>query len=135
MRGAFDAVLEHTCMSGLPPSMRGDYRRGIDLTLRRGELLIGVWFIEPALDPGGEGPPYPFSVAELTALFGEGYEVVDDYVPDVAFAGREGRSVRVGKCRSLLNLFTYPLWGGVSSRWLVSYHKTRRQKQLRRVGS
>jgi len=91
MRGAYDVVLEHTCMSALPSSMRADYRRGIDLTLRRGGLLIGVWFIDPALGPGEEGPPYPFSVAELTTLFAVGYEIVDDYVPDVAFGGREGR--------------------------------------------
>jgi SAM-dependent methyltransferase len=96
MRGAFDVVLEHTCMSALPPAMRADYRRGIDLTLRRGGLLIGVWFIDPALDPGEEGPPYPLSVVDLAALFAEGYEIVEDYVPDVAFAGREGRErVRV----------------------------------------
>jgi hypothetical protein len=76
--------------------MRADYRRGVDLTLRRGGLLIGVWYIDPALDPGHEGPPYPLSVADLTALFAEGYEIVDDYVPDVAFGGREGRErVRV----------------------------------------
>jgi SAM-dependent methyltransferase len=93
LRGAYDVVLEHTCMSGLHPTLRADYRRGIDLTLRRGGLLIGVWFINPALDPGNEGPPFPFSVADLTALFAEGYEIVDDYVPDVAFAGREGREL------------------------------------------
>ena len=91
MRGVFDLVLEHTCMSALPPELRASYRRGIDLTLRRGGLLIGVWFINPDRDPGHEGPPYPFSVPELTALFAEGYEIVDDYVPDVAFDGREGR--------------------------------------------
>ena len=96
MRGAFDVVLEHTCMSALPRTLRADYRRGIDLTLRRGGLLMGVWYIDPALDPGYEGPPFPFSVAELTALFAEGYEIVDDYVPGVAFQGREGRErVRV----------------------------------------
>jgi hypothetical protein len=96
MRGAYDVVLEHTCMSALPPALRADYRRGIDLTLRRGGLLIGVWYINPALDPGKEGPPFPFSVTELTALFAEGYEIVDDYVPDVAFPGREDRErVRV----------------------------------------
>jgi SAM-dependent methyltransferase len=91
MRGAFDVVLEHTCMSALPPALRSDYRRGIDLTLRPGGLLIGVWYINPDLDPGQEGPPFPFSVADLTALFAEGYEILEDYVPDVAFAGREGR--------------------------------------------
>jgi SAM-dependent methyltransferase len=96
MRGAYDVVLEHTCMSALPPKLRADYRRGIDLTLRRGGLLIGVWFINPDLDPGEEGPPYPFSVADLTVLFADCYEVVEDYVPDVAFSGREGRErVRV----------------------------------------
>ena len=96
MRSAYDVVLEHTCMSALPPTLRTNYRRGIDLTLRRGGILIGVWFIDPALDPGEVGPPFPFNVADLTALFAEGYEIIDDYVPDVAFAGREGRErVRV----------------------------------------
>lgn len=96
MRGAFDVVLEHTCMCALPPSMRADYRRGIDLALRCGGLLIGVWFINPALDPGEEGPPFPCSVDALTALFAKNYEIVEDYVPDVAFPGREGRErVRV----------------------------------------
>jgi hypothetical protein len=96
MRGAYDVVLEHTCMSALPPALRANYRHGIDLTLRRGGLLIGVRFINPDLDPGNEGPPFPFSVADLTALFADGYEIVDDYVPEVAFAGRDGRErVRV----------------------------------------
>ncbi len=96
MRGAFEIVLEHTCMSGLPPSLRPDYRRGIDLTLRPGGLLIGVWYINPDLDPGNEGPPFPFSVPDLTALFADSYEIVTDYVPELAFAGREGRErVRV----------------------------------------
>jgi SAM-dependent methyltransferase len=96
MRGAFDVVLEHTCMSALPPALRADYRRGIDLALRPGGLLVGVWFINPDLDPGEEGPPYPFPEPDLTALFADGYEIVEDYVPDVAFPGREARErVRV----------------------------------------
>src|SRR5215468_6581599 len=33
MRGAYDVVLEHTCLSGLLPVTRTNYRRGIDLTL------------------------------------------------------------------------------------------------------
>jgi hypothetical protein len=88
MRDAFDLVIEHTCMSGLHPSLRADYRRGIDLTLRRGGLLIGVWFINPDLDPGDEGPPYPFPVPELDALFADSYKIVEDYVPDVSFETR-----------------------------------------------
>lgn len=45
---------------------------------------------------GRGGAPFPFSEAALTALFAEGYEIVEDYVPDLAFSGREGREpVRV----------------------------------------
>ena len=96
MRSTFDLVLEHTCLSGLPPALRPDYRRGLDLALKPGGLLIGVWFINPDLDPGEEGPPFGISVPDLTALFADGYEIVEDYVPDVAFKSREGRErVRV----------------------------------------
>ena len=96
LRGAFEVILEHTCLSGLPLAMRADYRRGLDLVLKRGGLLIGVWFINPDLDPGEEGPPFGISEPDLTALFADGYEIVEDYVPDVAFASREGRErVRV----------------------------------------
>ncbi len=91
MHGAFDIVLEHTLLCALPLERRVDYRRAVDLTLRPGGLLLGVWFINPALDPGEEGPPFGISVAELTALFQDGYEIVDDYVPDIAFPNREGR--------------------------------------------
>ena len=78
-------------MSALPPALRADYRRGIDLVLKRGGLLVGVWYINPDLDPGEVGPPYPFSVEALTELFRDQYEIVEDYVPSVAFDGREGR--------------------------------------------
>ncbi|MES2308176.1 MAG: methyltransferase domain-containing protein [Verrucomicrobiota bacterium] len=91
LQGTFDFVFEHTCMSGLPPSLRPDYRRGIDLTLKKGGLLIGVWYINPDREPDHEGPPYSFSVDALTSLFAEGYEIVEDYVPDIAFEGRLGR--------------------------------------------
>jgi SAM-dependent methyltransferase len=91
LRGAFDVVLEHTLLCALPLAMRQDYRRAVDLALKRGGLLVGVWFMDPALDPGEEGPPFGISVEELTALFEDGYEIVDDYIPNVAFPNREGR--------------------------------------------
>jgi hypothetical protein len=78
-------------MSALHPTLRASYRRGIDFSLRPGGLLIGVWYINPDLDPGEEGPPFPFGVPDLTALFADGYEIVADYIPNVAFRGREGR--------------------------------------------
>lgn len=98
MHHRFDFVIEHTCMSGLPPNLRSRYRHGIDLILRPGGLLIGVWFINPARAIGHEGPPYTFSVESLSELFAVGYEIIEDYIPEVAFEGREGRErVRVLK--------------------------------------
>jgi SAM-dependent methyltransferase len=91
IRDQFDLVLEHTCLCALPPSLRKDYRKGIDLLLKHGGLLIGVWYMNPDRDPDHDGPPYPLQVNELTSLFAEGYEMVDDFIPDVAFEGREGR--------------------------------------------
>lgn len=90
-RGAFDVVAEHTCLSGLAPPLRENYRMGVESALKPGGLLVGVWFINPALDPGATGPPFGISVGELDALFSSGFMVVADFVPEVAYEGREGR--------------------------------------------
>jgi hypothetical protein len=80
----------------MPPELREKYREGVVAALKPGGLLIGVWFMNPALDPGCAGPPFPLSVEDLDRLFADGFEVTDDYVPEVAFEGREGRErVRV----------------------------------------
>lgn len=89
--GAFDAVVEHTCLCALPPTLRRPYRDTAHAVLKPGGLLIGVWFINPDLDPDHEGPPHPLPLTELEELFADGFEIVTDYVPDVAFDGREGR--------------------------------------------
>ena len=94
--GAFDFVIEHTCLSGMPPTMRAAYRDGVSAALRPGGCIVGVWFIQPDLDPGETGPPFPLPVAELDALFADDFEIIEDYVPRAAFPGREGRErVRV----------------------------------------
>jgi len=91
MVGAFDAVVEHTCLSGLPPELRQDYVRGVLTALKPGGLIVGVWFISPDRDPGDEGPPFTLPVEVLDKMFAGKAEVMDDYVPEVAFPGREGR--------------------------------------------
>ncbi len=92
----FDAVVEHTCFCALPPDLRSKYRDVMRAILKPGGLLIGVWFINPDLDPGETGPPHPLPLDELNALFADDFDIVTDYVPDQAFPGREGRErVRV----------------------------------------
>lgn len=90
-RSAFDVVAEHTCLSGLAPPLREYYRKGVETALKPGGLLVGVWFINPELDPGATGPPFGISVGELDTLFASGFAVVADFVPEVAYEGREGR--------------------------------------------
>jgi SAM-dependent methyltransferase len=96
LRGSFDVVVEHTCLSGMPPALRPQYRESVETLLKPNGLLVGIWFVNPDLDPGEEGPPYPLPVSELDALFSEGWRVMEDYVPHENFPGREGRErVRV----------------------------------------
>lgn len=91
LRGAFDLVVEHTCLSGMSPDLRRNYRLGVESALKAAGMIVGIWFINPELDPGCSGPPFPLSVDELDRLFAEGFEVIEDYVPAVAFEGREAR--------------------------------------------
>ncbi len=100
-KGAFDIVVEHTCFCAMPPALRAAYREAVRSVLRPGGLIIGVWFINPDLDPGEEGPPFPLPLAELDATFSEDFEVIEDYIPDAAYPGRAGRErLRVLRLRS-----------------------------------
>lgn len=90
-REGFDFVVEHTCLSGLHPSMRAKYREVLTSVLKPGGMIVGVWFINPDLDPDETGPPFGIPVEELDALFAGDFDVVADYVPNVAFPGRAGR--------------------------------------------
>lgn len=95
-RGAFDVVVEHTCLSGMPPALRPSYANGVRAALKPGGIVCGVWYINPDLDPGETGPPFPLPLPELDALFGAEFEIVADYIPDNSFALRAGRErVRV----------------------------------------
>jgi SAM-dependent methyltransferase len=93
--GTFDYVFEHTCLCALPVDWRPRYRHAVAAALKPGGLLVGVWFINPDMDPGESGPPFGISTAELAELF-QGWKVIEDYVPESAFPGRAGRErVRV----------------------------------------
>ncbi|MBI4084108.1 MAG: methyltransferase domain-containing protein [Candidatus Lambdaproteobacteria bacterium] len=63
--GAFDVVLEQTCLCALNPARFGDYARMAHTVLKPGGRLLGV-FMEVA---GGGGPPYSTPPALVKALF------------------------------------------------------------------
>lgn len=92
MRGAFDLVWEHTCLCALSPDMRMRYALGVRSALKPGGMVAGVFFINPEMDPGEEGPPFGIGVGELEQLWRDaGFEVLDSWVPQSGYEGRIGR--------------------------------------------
>lgn len=88
----YGAVWEHTCFCAIDPSMRAAYAAAVAGVLPEGGMLAGVFFLTP-FDPGegGAGPPFGTTIEELEAVFGGDFERVDGWVPETAYAGREGR--------------------------------------------
>jgi methyl halide transferase len=92
LRGSFDRVWEHTCLSALEPMIREQYLAGIKSALKPGAEVAGVFYINPDMEPGETGPPFGISVEELIALWeGAGFQVVEHWTPQVSYEGREGR--------------------------------------------
>lgn len=92
--GSFDIVWEHTCLSAMPPQLRPQYARGMTSALKPGGLIIGVFYLNPDLDPGETGPPFGLSLEELTAMWASvGMEPREHWVPKTAYEGRENREL------------------------------------------
>jgi SAM-dependent methyltransferase len=91
--GPFDAIVEHTCLCALPPEWRVRYRDAAVKLLKPGGLLIGIWFVNPEMDPGESGPPFGISSDELSALFAPNFDMIESYTPETAYPGREGREL------------------------------------------
>jgi SAM-dependent methyltransferase len=101
-QSSFDYLIEHTCLCALPPHLRGRYATTVHGLLRPGGLLVGIWFIDPEMDPEETGPPFGISIQELDDLFPTHlWVVVEDYVPAIGYPGRCGRErLRVLRKRS-----------------------------------
>lgn len=91
--GRFDAIVEHTCLCALPPKWRTKYRDAVVSLLKPGGMLVGVFFINPEMDPGETGPPFGISSEELATLFADHFTLVESHVPEAAYPGREGREL------------------------------------------
>lgn len=90
--GSFDYLFEHTCLCALPPDWRVRYEKAAYEFLKPGGLLVGVWFMNPEMDPGETGPPFGIELSELSTLFdGSRWEIAEDRVPEVGYVGRLGR--------------------------------------------
>lgn len=91
MRGAFDWVWEHTCFCAIDPAQRADYVSAVARALKAGGSLLAIFYLDPGNSSPDEGPPFEVSVAELDRLFLPRFELVREWLPQRAYAGREGR--------------------------------------------
>jgi methyl halide transferase len=95
--GAFDWVFEHTCFCAIDRSLRAAYVEAVAQLLYPGGYLFAVFFLEPQMDPGEQGPPFGVTLQELDALFSPRFALEKEWTPERTFAAREGRE----RCRVL----------------------------------
>ena len=94
LRGAFDWVFEHTCLSGLPPSRRLEYAAALHVALRPGGHLLAIFFLNPwDEDEIPEPPPYGVTLDELDAMFDGLFETEREWRPTQHYEGRKGREL------------------------------------------
>ena len=99
--GAFDWVFEHTCFCAIQPAQRSAYVEAVAGALQPGGKLLAIFYLDPGNALPDEGPPFEVSVAELDRLFLLRFELVREWLPQRAYAGREGREwMRVLQLRS-----------------------------------
>ncbi len=91
--GHFDVIFEHTCFCAIDPARRAEYAAAVVRLLRPGGRFIAIFFLNPDLDEGDEGPPFPASVAELEKLFGDNFAIEHESIPAQTHPGREGREL------------------------------------------
>lgn len=91
MRGAFDWVWEHTCFCAIDPARRADYVEAVAGALRPGGKLLAIFYLDPGQQSPEEGPPFEVSIAELDRLFLPRFTLEREWLPQRAYAGREGR--------------------------------------------
>lgn len=94
-REAFDWVFEHTCFCAIDPGMRDRYAHAVASALKPGGTLLAVFYLKPWKEDEdqAQGPPFGTSGTELDQRFGERFTVLEAYVPDVSYSGREGREL------------------------------------------
>jgi SAM-dependent methyltransferase len=87
---SFDWIVEHTCFCAIDPRQRPDYLSAAVAALQTGGKFFGIFYLTPDVD---KGPPFAVSRDELSALFEPHFALLDEWVPQETFPGREGREL------------------------------------------
>ncbi|MGH8046743.1 MAG: methyltransferase domain-containing protein [Chthoniobacterales bacterium] len=90
---SLDWVFEHTCFCAINPADREKYATAAATALKPGGRMLAIFYLDPGHDHPDDGPPYGTTREELDGLFGDHFELLEEYVPAVAYPGREGREL------------------------------------------
>ncbi|WPJ94446.1 methyltransferase domain-containing protein [Coraliomargarita algicola] len=85
--GAYDWVVEHTCLCALDLSQRAAYARSVQRALKPGGHYLAVFYREVS-DYTGDGPPHPIAREESDVLFGPTFDALHAFVPQQSYPSR-----------------------------------------------
>jgi len=88
--GRFDWVVEHTCFCAIPPVRRADYVGAISRVLKPGGHFLAIFFLDPGVE---QGPPHGATKEEISGLFDHDFELLEEWIPEKNFEGREGQEL------------------------------------------
>ncbi len=88
--GMFDWVVEHTCFCAIHPDQRPAYVQAARAALKPGGKLFAIFFMTPER---AVGPPFGSNKPELDRLFGDSFQLQEEWVPKEAFPDRIGREL------------------------------------------
>jgi SAM-dependent methyltransferase len=88
--GTFDWIVEHTCFCAIDPGQRDDYVRTAARALRTGGRIFGIFYLNP---DSQTAPPFPVTREQLSALFDPHFALLEEWVPQHSFPGRERREL------------------------------------------
>ena len=88
--GRFEWVFEHTCFCAIPPARRADYVAAISRVLKTGGYYLAIFFLDPGVE---QGPPHGATREEIEDLFDADFELLEEWMPEKAFEGREGQEL------------------------------------------
>ena len=94
LRGAFDWVVEHTCLCALEPDDRARYARSVHAALRPCGHYLAI-FYRHIEDYTGDGPPHPITASGIETLFGAQFETLESFVPAESYESRPAGSEEV----------------------------------------
>lgn len=89
-REQFDIVLEYVTFCAIDPARRAEYRDVVYAVLKRGGLLVALFF---PIDGRPGGPPFAVDVEEVRLLFGKTFHLVHESKPQNSVKPRRGKEV------------------------------------------